>query len=77
MTELHIYHTQDDALLRAQRLADLLHCANHICISGTEQDKRWVSVLVDIASDYAQTLTNALDLGEVSQVCNEQGVCNE
>ncbi|WP_312740823.1 hypothetical protein [Cedecea neteri] len=70
------YHTKDNALLRAQRLADLLHCADHLAISGAEDSKRFIPVLVDIASDYAQTLANELDTGEISEIKPEHGVCN-
>ncbi|SMG37485.1 hypothetical protein [Cedecea sp. NFIX57] len=70
------YHTRDNALLRAQRLADLLHCADHLAISGAEDSKRFIPVLINIASDYAQALVNELDAGEVSTVKPEHGVCN-
>ncbi|WP_208949935.1 hypothetical protein [Rahnella sp. ChDrAdgB13] len=63
-----MYHTKDNALLRAQRLADLLHCADHLAISGAEDSQRFISILVDIASDYAQALVNELDAGEMSAV---------
>lgn len=71
-----MYHTKDNALLRAQRLADLLHCADHLAISGSEDNSRFISVLVDIAADYAQALVNELDAGEVSTAKVRQGVCN-
>lgn len=71
-----MYHTKDNALLRAQRLADLLHCADHLAISGSEDNSRFIPVLVDIAADYAQALVNELDAGEVSTAKDRQGVCN-
>jgi hypothetical protein len=71
-----IYHTKDNALLRAQRLADLLHCADHLAISGSEENARFIPVLVDIAADYAQALVNELDAGETSTGKSAQGVCN-
>lgn len=70
------YHTEDNVLLHAQRLADLLHCADHLAISGAKESQRFIPVLVDIASDYAQSLVNELDAGEVSTAKREHGVCN-
>ena len=69
------YHSKDNLLLRAQRLADLLQCADAIAISGDPDTSRFIPVLVDIATDFAQTLANELDAGEVSTK-TEPGVCN-
>ncbi|MBD8129157.1 hypothetical protein [Pantoea agglomerans] len=77
MSELFTYRTSENVLLSAQRLADLLQCANHLMISGDENNGRYVGSLVDIAAEYAQEITNALDMGEVLTTDTEHGVCND
>jgi hypothetical protein len=74
MDKPHIYRTEGDVLLNLQRSLDLLNCATRILGSGDKNLQMYVLSLVDIAAEFTQQSTNALDLGEQTE--NEHGVCN-